>query len=344
MIQSIARIDLWGKGHRVTRTSEEIQRLAPPKRAELPSLLEATVDRFGCWPALLDSLHKGAPKSLLEQFCVLITEHQAAVAVPHATRDAHDRPSILIVVAYVDVDWKVHDELVKRICSARALCVRLGSDVAEQLAGADQGVSDQLRKGSFLQVGYDLDLEKADDQPFWEELMGGVARFRGITGIATPRMFAFGANVIVGTRAEAERAGADGFFDKRTRQLVSIGDRLVTWQSDEPSSPAAVQPRTPDPTDVVTHVLEVRDRLEHVEATVDRIAFRLEDNTGSKANEARKSDELRKEAAEANRRIEARMEEMDRRAEQFRGEWRRWGEHLLEMVDATYKVIRRFLP
>jgi hypothetical protein len=343
MVESVAKIDLWGKGHRVTRTSEEFQRIAPPKRAEAPSFLQGSVDRFEHWPVLLDSLHKGAPRSLPEQYCVLVTEHEAAVAVPHATRDGHDRASILVVVAYVPIDWKVHVELVNRVCRARSLCVRLGAEFAKTVSGANQGVSDNLKKGTYLQDGgYDLGVERAGELAFWEELMGGVARYRGIRGVATPRMYTLGANVVIGTRAEAERAGADGFFDQRTRQLVSLGERLLTWQPEGSTAPAAA-PRTPEPSDVVTHVLEMRDRLEHVEATVDRMASRLEAAATPEPSKTGTMNEIRQAVDSANRRVEAKIEAIDRRAQQHERESRSVGEQILEIVGAMYGYVRRLL-
>jgi len=202
MIQAAAKVDVWGKGHRVTRASEEFQRLAPAKRIPEASPLEMRIDRFQNWPALLASLYKGAPKSLPEQFCVLVTEHEAAVAVPHASRDAHNRDSVVVTIAYVAVDWKSHAILVDSICRAHTLCVRLGSEFAGAIAGENQLITDRLRKGTFLaEGGYDLSLEGLEDQALWEHLMAGVARFRGVAGVATPRMLALGANVIVGSRA-----------------------------------------------------------------------------------------------------------------------------------------------
>ena len=278
MGRALANIDLWGKGHRVTRGSGEFQRLAPLKQSATSSSLEMSMDRFEQWPSVLDSLHKAVPSSLSEQYCVLVTEHEVAVVVPHASRDAHERPSVIVVVAYVPIDWRLHAELVARIGRARSLCVRLGKEVAMALSGRNEDVSTRLRAGTFLPAeGHELSVERAPDQAFWEELMGGVARFRGITGVATPRMFALGANVIVGTRAEGQRAAADGFFDPRSLQLVSLGARLHTWQSESAKTsgtPAAPQNLDPD---VATHLLELRDKLERVEATVEQVATSLDE-------------------------------------------------------------------
>ena len=327
----LARLDLWGKGHRVTRGTEEFQRLLPVRRGEESSLLEAAVDRYNEWPTLLDSLHKGAARSLREQYCVRITEHEAAVAVPHATRDAHDRPSVLICIVYLCIDWTNHEEIVDRICAARTLAVRVGSELVEALSGASSRASEDLRNGTFLaERTFDLHKETLDDRSFWMDLFSAVARFRGIDGIATPRMAVFGANVIVGTRTEAERAGCDGFFDQRSRRLIPIGERLVTWQGEEPR---ALLTQGQNPPDLVTHVLEIRDRLERVEASVDRIATQVE---GSATRDAsRKVDAMHDQIIETHRKVD----EVDRHVEQIRRQ-----SHIMStMLEAMFDYVKRFI-
>ncbi len=339
-----AQVDVWGKGHRVTRASEEFQRLAPPKRTLEPSPLETRVDRYQNWPALLASLYKGAPRSLPEQFCVLVTEHEAAVAVPHASRDAHNRDSVVVIVAYVEVDWKSHDVLVDSICRAHALCVRLGAEWARSIAGENQSITESLRKGTFLvDGGYELSLERPEDQAFWEDLMAGVARFRGVAGVATPRMFSFGANVIVGTRAEAERAGAEGFFDQRAMQITSIGKRLVTWQPEESKGSSVAARRQPEDPDVLTHVLEVRDRLERVEASVERVTAKIEERAATGRGAESGMGEIREVVEATSRRVEARIEAMDRRAEQSHRQLYVIAVRVLDAVGTLYRVTKRIV-
>lgn len=318
------RIDLWGKGHRVTRSTEEFQRLVPLRR-EAASLLEEAVDGFEQWPTLLDSLHKGAARRLPEQYCIRIAEHEAAVVVPHQMHDAHDRPSILIVVVYLSIDWTSHDELINRISAGHALGVRLGTEVAETLSGPNLHVTDELRRGVFLSRRLrDLGDIPVRDREYWVDLLTAVARFRGIVGIATPRMAAFGANVVVGTRTEAERAGADGFFDQRSRRLIPFGKRLVTWQNEPTTAHSSVPPSGLAP-DLLTHVLEMRDRLERVEASVDRIADVEE-----------RLEAVGKEVSETNRRVEV----VDRRVEQVQ----RQSQHTGGLIEAMFNYFRSFFP
>jgi hypothetical protein len=330
-----ARIDLWGKGHRVTRETEEFQRLVPARRAEPASALETFVDHFDRWPELLDSLYKSVPKALPEQYCLRIVEQEALVATPHAVRDAHDRDSVLLVLAYVDIDWKDHRELVRRISGARGVSVKLGAEVSSDLSGANTSVSERLRTGTFL-ASRDYPLEGAvpEDPEWWRDMLAEVARFHRVHGVSTPRMKAMGANVIVGTRAEAERAAADGYFDRRTRRLLAFGERLVTWAS----SPSEAEPATRPPAegDVATHLLEVRDGLEKVEATVDRLSRGLDAAAKLRADEVRKADEIRKAVETVNRRHES----VERRVEEMHQDTKRSFSLIQAGVDLTVGMLR----
>ena len=107
------------------------------------------------------------------------------MAVPHATRDAHARPSFLVLVAYVDIDWTRHDELVSRTSAARALGMRVGRELGAMLSASNPATTEQLREGTFLaERRFDLSHETPVDGPFWKELLSAVARFRGIRGVA----------------------------------------------------------------------------------------------------------------------------------------------------------------
>jgi hypothetical protein len=333
---SSARIDLWGKGHRVTRATEEFQRLVPLHRSA-PSTLEAAVDSFERWPELLDSLYKCVAKTLPDQYCVRIMEREAMVATPHAVRDAHERDSILIAIAYVAIDWKDHKELVNRIVGARALSVGLGSSLSADLSGANNVVSDKLRRGTFLACrDYALNGEQPQDIGLWRNVLAEVARFRGISGFATPRMRALGANVLIGTRAEAERASADGYFDKRTHALLSLGERLVTWGAEQVEIRPPTQP-APTDGDVVAHVLEIRDGLEKMEASLDRLARGVDAASVERADQERKMDEVRQAVEAGNRRLEA----MDGRVTEMHRDARHSQSALLEAFERLTQALRR---
>jgi hypothetical protein len=73
--------------------------------------------------------------------------------------------------------------------------------------------------------------------------MSAVKKWNGITGISTPRLLTLGANVVLGTKYEAERATQqfqiDGFFDARDRDIKILSDRLTLWEPEFQGSAAS---------------------------------------------------------------------------------------------------------
>ncbi len=110
---------------------------------------------------------------------------------------------------------------------------------ADAFRGNALPVANQLRDGVFLMSrAFELDEEDADVTIDWSSVIFAVKRWRGILGVATPRMMTLGANVALGTRHEAERAQmqtrADGFFDIREKAILSLTSALVPWEEPAP--------------------------------------------------------------------------------------------------------------
>jgi len=102
-------------------------------------------------------------------------------------------------------------------------------------------------------------------------------------------------------------------------------------------------PRPSNDPDVLTHVLEVRDRLERVEASVERATARIEERAAKERGSERGMDEIREVVETTARRVEARVEAMDRRTEQSHRQLYLVAVRVLDAVGTVYRVTKRIL-
>ena len=260
MIDTGARIQIWGKGFRVSADSEEFQRLAPrePLRG-----LEGTLDRVRGWGAVLKPLYAQSAVDASRQSAVVFSPEELLATAYRRTEDRFGRPSVVIVSVCTGMAWEAAATS-ETVSCALALAHRLAAAYATEFAGNPSPVSDQLRDGSFLpRREFELRFESPYEPEQWRDIIAAVARWKGVTGVATLRLMGLGANVLIGTEHEAERARIDaeidGFYDVRSREIRPLTHDLVPWPAKAPAVP--LQP-APD---------EVAVSMRRLDATMDRL-------------------------------------------------------------------------
>ena len=232
-----ADVQLWGKGYRISADSEELQRYLPKDTSELQGFERIT--QTLSWPSLLEALYPLRESEVASQRCILFDVSNLLSVSFAKTEDRHRRPSIVITTCVVGIDWR-NPELGEITARAVALSSRLAATYAETLKGNPEVAGKQLRENSFLTSrSFDLGEEHPDKLVAWAHAISAVKKWNGITGISTQGLLPLGANVVLGTRYEAERARQhyqiDGYFDTRDRDIKVLSDRLKLWEP-EPQS------------------------------------------------------------------------------------------------------------
>jgi len=226
-----AEVQLWGKGYRISADSEEFQRYLPREANDLRGLERRTLTIP--WASLMESLYSLREVEVAAQRCVLFNASELLSISFAKTEDRHRRPSLVLTTCTVAIDWR-DPQLGGVVARAVALSSQLATTYAEILKGNPDNVGKQLRDGSFLTSrSFDLGEERADRDVDWVLAISAVKTWNGITGIGTPRLLAAGANVVLGTKHEAERARqqceVDGFLDARNQEIRVLSDRLKLW-------------------------------------------------------------------------------------------------------------------
>ncbi len=240
-IYPLADVQLWGKGYRISADSEEFQRYLPKDANELKDFERKT--QIIQWSSILESLYSLREVEVAAQRCILFDASELLSISFAKTEDRHHRPSLVLTTCFVGIDWR-NPQLGEITARAIAMSSRLAATYAETLRGNPENVGKQLRENSFVTSrSFDLGEENPDQTTEWTHAMSAVKKWNGITGITTPRLLPLGANVVLGTKYEAERAKqqyqVDGFFDTRDREIKILSDRLKLW---EPSPEPSAQP------------------------------------------------------------------------------------------------------
>lgn len=278
-------VSVWTKGHRVSRDSEEFQ-LVVPRSGDQLRVGEQELGSVD-WPALIEPLYQLTDRDLGFERCLLVDAERFVVAVAGRTTDSRGRPAPIIVCVCGELDWS-SDVLVDRVARSHGLAVRLGGEFSAALRGEKKGVGRQLRAGSFLDSReFDVSGETLVGSAEWPRVLAAVRSLAGITGVATPNLARLGANVILGTRHEAETAAArggsvDGFFDSRRSEIVPLSGLLHPWPKkegiDQPEgAPGAVTEPDgiPAPEHVEDALLEVEDTAKQLVTATFRLVRRL---------------------------------------------------------------------
>ena len=232
-----ANVQLWGKGYRISADSEEFQRYLPKEANDLKGLERRTLSIP--WASFMELLYPLREAEVAAQRCVLFGASELLSVSFAKTEDRHRRPSLVLATCTVEIDWR-DPQIGSTVARAVGLSSRLASTYAEILKSNPENVGKQLRDSSFVTSrSFNLGEERADRALDWDEAISAVKMWNGITGISTPRLLGAGANVVLGTKYEAERAkqhwDIDGFFDSRIREIKVLSDRLKLWDA-QPST------------------------------------------------------------------------------------------------------------
>lgn len=277
-----AAVQVWGKGFRVSIDSEEFQRLVPVRTSpEVP--VERSLERVS-WGPVLESLYGLTERELSLQRAVLIFDADMLAVAFARTEDRHGRPSMVMITTVTRIDWS-DANLAGIVSRAVALSMRLAREYARALAGNPQPIATQLAAGSFLRDRwFDLTAEQEDIGTDWVRILGAVRKFRGISGVATSRLLGCGANVLLGTRHEAERLVqqgmvVDGFYDVRSRSILPLSSVLSPWAPEPPPAdtepgPPPMAPPLPEEGDT-RRVLESLERIEQTLLVIADAVLRL---------------------------------------------------------------------
>ncbi len=266
-----ATVQLWGKGYRVTQEGEEFQRYIP---VETPTnALEAHLATVA-WGAILEPLYSVPFRELALQRCVLF-DHHSAIAVAFApTADKHGRPSLVLTSAAAPLNWSSSD-VADRIGRVVSLAGRLATSYSEVMKGNPPNVGRQLRSGAFLSSReFALGDEVPDTSINWETVMQAVRQWRGINGVCTPRLIGLGANVVLGTKHEADTTkgldeSVDGYFDVRDSGIHPLSHGIEPWEATR-TAPAVTAPQSPPVQ--APELVPIAESLHRIERSLDRIA------------------------------------------------------------------------
>jgi hypothetical protein len=276
-----AHVALWGKGYRVTQDSEEFQRWVPRKWTPAPNSLDARLDAFGGWAALLQPLYAASERDLALLRCVLFRSQEALCCSFARSEDKHKRPTVIVVSTSAPIDWE--GDVAHVVARLHALATRLVGAYAGTVKGNPDHVGSQLKNGMFLadnEFPIDGDAPNADD---WNDIVRAVKEWNGITGVASPKLVGLGANVVIGTQHEAElaqtKAVIDGYYDVRERAIRPLTTKLTRWvprQSPAPTqpAPAAEVPAPTPPAAPATNpdLAAINQSLQEMNRTLNRMA------------------------------------------------------------------------
>lgn len=275
-MSAVARVQVFGKGFRVSKESEEFQRLVPNQVGALREGLETELEEYREWASLLEPLYRLPERELTAQYCVLLSKDEIMAFAFAPTEDQHKRPSVVVVTATSPVSWGelgLPDAFDRSV----GLANRLAGAYAEVFRGNERRVGEQLSKGTFLRErSLELRNERSGATLAWPFVVQAIREWQGITGVATGRLVALGANVIVGTRHEAEKANVRGaiagYYDVREQRIIAIGDKLRLWPKIAPvevkeseSEPASMDGRAHD------HLQSIDATLKRMDGSIRRL-------------------------------------------------------------------------
>lgn len=227
------KILLFGKGFRVSRSSEEFQRLVPANTKDLSNPLFVELNDGVNWAAVCAPLYEMNDIQLGKERCLLISDTHIVCVSVALGRDAHGRPAPVVVAVSADAIWTPAGHVESTIEAGFALSSRLAPAYAESLAGAPSEVASQLVAGNFVPNG-SMNAPSVAETSEWTTIVRSARNWKGVTGVATVALVGLGANVVLGTEFEAQKAqsGGDkvaGRFVRSTGQIQPMGIGLRPW-------------------------------------------------------------------------------------------------------------------
>lgn len=275
-----AFVTVWAKGFRVSEDNDEFQRVLPIKASEAAFSLEDELSRPRLWVPILDPLYGLSAYDLSTQRCIFLRPQEIGVLSIGRSEDKHGRPSLVVVLAAMRIDWR-DPELGAQVSRASNLSGRLAEHFAATFRRNPAEVLAQLRSSSFLlDRRYDLAEEPPGSVLDGSGIIATVRQWRGVQGVATPRFVGLGANVLLGTRDEADRSAGklDGFIDRRNFELIPLSAALNRWSSPvlesetPPSSPDVPISPSLEPSMQEQRLVSIDNTLKQLSGSVQRLA------------------------------------------------------------------------
>ena len=239
----VGRVLVFAKGFRVSNSTEEFQLVVPPTGGDLESTTEHKTLWLRGWQATIQQFYDLSERDAERQRCLLIIDGDCVLIAIRKSVDSHGRPSVVCVAVVCSPSGDHSDA--STVNRSDALARRLAASYANVFADGAQEIESQLRAGSFLPNRYfDLAEEPPLEKDFdWSRALSALREWHGVTGFATQKMSALGANVLLGTKHEAERAVAakaalDGFLAPGSSQIRQLGSGITTAIEEEASPPS----------------------------------------------------------------------------------------------------------
>lgn len=261
--EMVCMVQVWAKGFRITERSEEYQLIIP----NIASSLAPEERRFATvdWGPILRDLYRIDDDVCAHQFFLGLTTDSINFTIVRQSRDRNDRSSVIGFSGTTPINWE-SSNFTTLVSRSSHLTKRLAQKLAEPLRRAPDHIRHQLKEGTFLpNREFDLSEEPLDDEVDWAPICRQVQRWNGIQGIATPHLAGLGANVLVGTRQDAERADSiAAIIDLASGELEKITDDLRLWGPPATAPipipvPGPVEPALPRVEEIVEILKEMRD-------------------------------------------------------------------------------------
>ncbi|GMT96687.1 hypothetical protein KH5H1_08060 [Corallococcus caeni] len=273
-----AIVSVWTKGFRISEDSDEFQRIVPAKDDFLLTL-EGELHKFKSWPSVLEPLYGLPNHELSNQRCMLVRSDEIGMMAAERYEDKHGRPNLVIVLATSRIDWRDH-ELGKNIARLSNLTGRLSTHFAATFRRNPAEIQTQLRASTFLtDRKFNITEEPTGATTDWAMVIESVRKWKGVQGVSTAKLATLGANVVLGTRSEAERAGAkiDGYIDTRNFQIIPLSSALTPWAKPEENLPAKSTPIEPilppnPPQPSYEYLVSIDKSLDEINKSITRIA------------------------------------------------------------------------
>jgi hypothetical protein len=312
MDTSTVALTVFAKGLRVTRDNEEFQRVWPSDSDPLTLTypVQHQLSEWDGWSDLIADLYRMRPSRIEAQQCLLIGHDAFTFIAARRMRDAHQRPTVIIVAATIAATWGDEARVVASIGHSAATAQAVAQAEAERFEADPLGYAAALRlKRATIAVPAVVNSELS----YWAPLVREISRYRGVVGAATPAMAPLGANIVIGTEHEARVVARNhavaGYYLPQLERIVPLGDGLTPWSQ---GRDGGIDGYTPDQAQVFDHHVPPwdgvpPDRLERQDL-VD-VAFGIE--AAMREQNAIAARRLRMEEALADRRLSIAQRALD---------------------------------
>lgn len=274
-----ANLSFWCKGISVTRPSKEFQMVLPKHSYKL-GFLEGTISKTD-WSEFLQTIYPLSDSDLANNYSLVLNRNDCLLIAADAMLDAHSRRSIAFCTISFSIDWSSRDyEYIASLISSAHYCLNKTLDTyIKEISNNHDMIEELIRKDKWHDREISLDLSKCLRLEHWKLLATEIGRFKGITGITTPRFATFGANVLLGTRHEVDIAMAKGhdisaYYDSFSKEIKPLNDTITTWPMPKLTANTNIVPK-PIPGVVNVKSSNEQEQLNQVNQNLDDASIHL---------------------------------------------------------------------